>query len=210
MSRRHVAANAKQKAEEDLRNVAQLKRQVAERAANEREAIQKEMDNRMAKAIEDVEAGREALEERVRIAEDEDDDMMVESQLRGSEDDTTTHREGNEEPEASMPGALLNSTIVQRREKRQEIGPRKSSQRSSGTLKAPNTNMVITTDCCIICATDLITEGGPRFVCAPYSQSNSVEETDRWSRTQTESKSPKRNPYVENQRTRRFYSTRRI
>jgi len=230
-----VAANAKQKAEEDLRNVAQLKRQVAERAANEREAIQKEMDNRMAKAIEDVEAGREALEERVRIAEvalmqranvekngkgkekeviantsDEDDDMMVESQLRGTEDDTTTHREGNEEPEASMPGALLNSTIVQRREKGQEIGPRKSSQRSSGTLKAPNTNMVITTDCCIICATDLITEGGPRFVCAPYSQSNSVEETDRWSRTQTESKSPKRNPYVENQRTRRFYSTRRI
>ena len=128
-----VAADAKQKAEEDLRNVAQLKCQVEEAAANEREAIQ--MDNRM--AIEDVEARREALEERVRIAEealmqranvkkngkgkekevmastsDDEDDMMVESQLRGREDDTTTHREGNEEPEASMPGALLNSTIV--------------------------------------------------------------------------------------------------
>src|SRR5271155_632226 len=197
-----VAADAKQKADADLCNVAQLKCQVEEAAANEREAIQ--MDNRM--AIEDVEARREALEERVRIAEealmqranvkkngkgkekevmastsDDEDDMMVESQLRGREDDTTTHREGNEEPEASMPGALLNSTIGQQREKGQEIGPRKSSQRSSGTLKAPNTNMVITTDCCIICATDLITEGHPRFVCAPYSQSNSVEETDRWS-----------------------------
>ena len=61
-----VAADAKQKAEEDLRNVAQLKCQVEEAAANEREAIQ--MDNRM--AIEDVEARREALEERVRIAEE--------------------------------------------------------------------------------------------------------------------------------------------
>jgi hypothetical protein len=192
-----VAADAKQKAEEDLRNVAQLKCQAEERAANEREAVQKEMDNRMAKAMEDVEARRKALEERARIAEealimastsDDEDDMTVESQLRGREegtrkaknytapdvvmynmeDDTTTHREGNEEPEASMPGALLNLTIVQRREKGQEIGPR-MSQRTSGTLKAPNTNMVITTDCRIICATDLITEGRPRFVCAPYS-----------------------------------------
>jgi hypothetical protein len=233
-----VAADAKQKAEEDLRKVAQLKCQAEERAANEREAVQKEMDNRMAKAMKDVEARRKALEERTRIAEEalrmastsDEDEMMVESQLRGREegtrkaknhtapdvvmdsreDDTTTYREGNEEPEASMPGALLNSTIVQRREKGQEIGPRKSLQRTSGTLNAPNTNMVITTNCCIICATDLITKGRSRFVCAPYSQSNSVEETDRWSRTQTESKSPKRNSYVENRRTRRFYSMRRI
>src|SRR5271168_827662 len=235
-----VAADAKQKAEEDLRKVAQLKCQAEERAVNEREAVQKEMDNKMAKAMKDVEARRKALEERTRIAEEalrmastsDEDEMMVESQaqLRGREegtrkgknhtapdvvmdsreDDTTTYREGNEEPEASMPGALLNSTIVQRREEGQKIGPRKSSQRSSGTLKAPNTNMVITTDCCIICTTDLITEGRPRFVCAPYSQSNSVEETDRWSRTQTESKLPNRNPYVENQRTRRFHSTQSI
>ena len=149
-----IAADAKQKAEEDLCNVAQLKCQAEERAANEREAVQKEMDNRMAKAMEEVEARRKALEERARIAEealrmasasDDEDDIMVESQLRGREegtrkaknytapdvvmdsmeDDTTTHREGNEEPEASMPGALLNSMIVQQREKGQEIGPQK-------------------------------------------------------------------------------------
>ena len=134
--------------------MAQLKCQAEEQAANEREAVQKEMDNRMAKAMEDVEARRKALEEHPRIAEealrmasasDNKDDMMVESQLRGreegtrkaknytapdvvmdsTEDDMTTHREGNEEPEASMPGALLNSMIVQQREKGQEIGPQK-------------------------------------------------------------------------------------
>src|SRR5271155_27459 len=84
----HVAADAKQKAEEDLRKVAQLKCQAEERAANEREAVQKEMDNTMVKAMKDVEARRKALEERTRIAEEalrmastsDEDEMMVESQ----------------------------------------------------------------------------------------------------------------------------------
>jgi hypothetical protein len=104
---------------------------------------------------------------------DDEDDLMVEAQLRHREEETAasvlevekcvtndvdmdnadTHNGGNEveEPEASMPSAL--DHIVQpnasNSERRQKSGPRKSSPRTSGTLAAANTNMVIATDCVI-------------------------------------------------------------
>jgi hypothetical protein len=92
-----------------------VKRQADEQAAKEREAVRREMDNRIAKVVEDAEVRRKAQEERTRIAEealrvranigkngkgkgkevmanisDDEDDLMVEAQLRDREEETGT------------------------------------------------------------------------------------------------------------------------
>jgi membrane protein involved in colicin uptake len=110
-----VAAESKRQAEEYAHNVTEVKRQADEQAAKEREAVRREMDDRIAKVVEDAEVRRKALEERTKIAEealrvganigkngkgkgkevmanisDDEDDLMVEAQLRDREEETGT------------------------------------------------------------------------------------------------------------------------